>query len=231
MSTTPQDAKKNPQFADHLVEFIQKRRVALIAVVAVLFLGLAITGGVYYFMDSSAKKAISTVEALASQYDEIRAITDDAIKAEKNGTLLESLKKASQGKGFASARAFSLIAKIHADKKDWAEAEKNWIDASKSDPKSYLAPVSLYNAAAAAEEQGNNKKAVELYAQCAEEYKESFPLAPRALFAVGRINEGLKDFASANTAYKKIIDQWPNDSWTKLAHSRILSIAAVNGAK
>ncbi|MFA6507890.1 MAG: tetratricopeptide repeat protein, partial [Treponemataceae bacterium] len=158
-------------------------------------------------------------------------VTDDAKKNENVTALIADLKKVSIKKGYAAARALSITASVYADKKEWAEAEKNWLEAAQVDPKSYLAPIALYNAAAAAEERGDNKKALELYNRCAGEFKDSFPLAPRALFATGRINEDLKDFTTANAAYKKIIEQWPNDSWTKLAHSRIISIAAKKGAK
>ncbi|MFA6508683.1 MAG: hypothetical protein WCT14_21465, partial [Treponemataceae bacterium] len=73
MSNTPQEVKNAPKFADRLVVFIQKRRTVLITIVAVVFIGIAVTGGVYLFIESSAKKASSVVESLASRYDEIRA--------------------------------------------------------------------------------------------------------------------------------------------------------------
>ena len=231
MSNAPQEPKKSVKLADRLIAFIQKRRIVLMTSVIVIFAGIAITGGIYFFIETSEKSAASSIEAFAARYDELRATTDDSKKEEKITALIADLKKVATAKGYSSARAFAIIASIHADKKDWAEAERNWLDSVNAAPKSYLAPISLYNAAAADEEKGDSKKAVELYTKCANDYKDSFPLAPRALFAVGRINEDQKDYTAANATYKKIIEQWPNDNWTKLAHGRILSIAAREGAK
>jgi tetratricopeptide (TPR) repeat protein len=230
MANTPQPTT-SVKFSARLSSFIQRSRIVLITILIVVLVGIAGTGAVYAFIQSSQKKASANVEALADRYDALRAAKDDAKSDEKIAALISDLKAAGQGSGFNAARASSILAMISADKKDWADAEKHWLAAAAAASQSYLAPVSIYNAAAAAEEQGDNKKALELYVRCVDQYKDSFPLAPRALFAAGRINEALKDYAAANSAYKKIVEQWPNDGWTKLAHSRILSIAAIEGSK
>lgn len=230
MANAPQTTEGS-KFSERLGMFIQKNRTVLLTIIIVVFVGIAGIGTVYAVVQSSEKKAAAAVEALSDRYEELRVVQDDPKNEEKIASLLVDLKKAGEGKDFTAARALSIAATVYADKKEWAEAEKHWISAAAASPKSYLAPISLYNAAAAAEERGDGKKALELYAQCVDAYKDGFPLAPRALFATGRIHEELKDFAAANSAYKKIIDQWPNDGWTKLAHSRILSIAATEGVK
>jgi tetratricopeptide (TPR) repeat protein len=218
------------KFTERLGTFIQKNRTVLLTIVVVVFVGIAGTGTVYAILQSSGKKAAAKVEALADSYEEIRVLQGDAKKTERTDALLADLKKAGEGRGFTAARALSVAAAIQADKKDWTEAEKLWVSAAEAAPTSYLAPASLYNAAAAAEERGDGKRALELYCKCVDAYSETFPLAPRALFAVGRIQEGTKDYAAATAAYNKIIERWPNDGWTKLARSRILTIAATGNA-
>ncbi len=218
-------------WSDRLVQFIQKNRIILLAVIVAGVAGVALTGAVFAFLESSQKKSIAAAEGLIARYDELRAQTDDDAKTKKIDALIADALEAGKGKGFAASRSLALAGALYADKKEWSEAQKNWLAAADNAPTSYLAPIALYNAASAAEEFGDGKKALELYSRCADQYKDSFPLAARALFAVGRIDEDMKDFAAANAAYKKIIEQWPDDSWTKLAHSRILSIAAKEGAK
>jgi len=218
------------KFSERLVVFIQKNRIAIVSGSVAVFLAIAVVGGVYAFMEGAEKKAASVVEALSGRYEELRALGDEPARAEKGAALLADLLKAGKGKGFSGARALFIAGSYHADGKDWADAEKYWLEAAASAPKAYLAPIAIYNAASAAEERGDGKKALELYARCAAEYEESFPLVSRALFAVGRINEDMKDYGAANAAYRKIVDRSGGDGWTKLAHSRILSIAAKEGA-
>jgi len=138
--------------------------------------------------------------------------------------LLEELKSASNGKGIPPARALSIAATIHADLKEWTEAEKAWTASVEAAPTSYLAPVSLYNAATIAEDRGDLKSALALYTRCIEEYSNDYPLTARAYFSIGRISEQENDIQGATVAYKKIVESWPNEGWTKLANSRILSI-------
>jgi TolA-binding protein len=230
MANAPQSAE-GVKFSERLGIFIQKNKTVLLTVIVASFVAIIGTGVALSVVQASGKKAASMVEALAEQYEELRAEADAGKNEEKIASLLENLKKAGAMKGYTAARALSIAASVYADKKDWSEAEKNWLSAAAAAPESNLAPVSIYNAAAAAEERGDNKTALELYARCADQYKETFPLAPRALFAIGRINEEMKDFTAADAAYKKIVDQWPNDGWTKLAQSRILKIAAAEGTK
>ena len=219
------------KFSERLGLFIQKNKTALLAIVITMVTVIVGTGVVYSVVQASGKKAAAKVESLADSYEEIRVVQDDAKKTETIKVLLADLGKAGEGRGFTAARALSVAATIHADKMEWSEAEKLWLAAAGAAPTSYLAPVAVYNAATAAEERGDGKRALELYNQCVDKYADMFPLASRALFAAGRIHEEFKDFAAAEAAYKKIIERWPNDGWTKLAHSRILSIAAAESAK
>ncbi|MDR0877721.1 MAG: tetratricopeptide repeat protein, partial [Treponema sp.] len=124
--------------------------------------------------------------------------------------------------GYSSGRAWSIIAGIYADKKDWAEAETAWTNAAVASAKTYLAPVSFFNAAAAAEEQGKTPEAIELYTKSLAQ-NTGFPAAARAQFSVGRLEESQNNPEAALTAYQAVVSGWPNDGvWTNLAHSRII---------
>jgi len=210
-----------------LGNFIQQRRKALLiatgaAVAAVIAVASAVS-----FVDASRMKAVAKVEALVEKYDAIRVETDEAKRDTQSADLIAELESLAKGmKGYASARALNTVAGIRADRKEWAEAEKAWVSVADATPDSYLAPVALYNAAASAEERGDIARAIELYTRCADTYAASFPLAPRAYLAIGRLNEERKDTAAAVAAYRKIVEKWPSDNWTKLANSRILSLAS-----
>jgi len=216
--------KEKTKVSDLLVDFIQKRKLILLGVLIAFFVILAVVGLVLTLRETSQIKAISRVETLSERYDEIRTISDETKKKESIVSLLEELKSASNKKDFPSARALSIIASIHVDLKEWTEAENAWIASAEAAPKSYLAPVALYNAATVAEDRGDPTSALTLYTRCVQEYNNDYPLTARAYFSIGRLSEQANDAKSATDAYKKIVDTWPNEGWTKMANSRILSI-------
>jgi len=214
-------------FSAKVVNFIQRNRVLLLGilggiVVAVIALIVAIT-----VIDATKVQAIEQVESFSERYDKIRFETDEEKKDKEISLLVDELKSfAASHSAYAGARALNILAGIYADKKDWSEAEKAWAQVADKLPKSYLAPVALYNAATAAEERGDFVKAIELYTKAVDTYGDEFPLAPRAYFAIGRLQETQKNSAGALSAYQKIVEKWPTDNWTKLAQSRILFITA-----
>lgn len=221
------DKNESLTFSERLVGFIQKNRIGLLVGIVVFFVGIIAFGVTVAILDSAKEKAIATVEDLAEGYDAVRIETDEAKKNAATTDLLEKLKAfAKANGGFAAARAYSVIAGIRADRKEWSEATAAWLSAAEALPNSYLAPVSIYNAATAAEELGDGSRALELYAKCASTYEKTFSQAPRAYLAIGRLNEERKDFEAATAAYKKIVETWPNDSWAKIAHTRLLAVSA-----
>jgi len=211
-------------------EFIQKNRkiflIALIAAIAILA-GLIVINAV---RDKILTNALSKVDGFSRRYDELKSIigSDDPenlLKQAEVFILLDEL-SAFEGKnsGFAAARAYSLSGSIFADQKNWAQAEDAWVKGAEAAAKSYLAPVSLFNAAVAAEEQGDTDSAIGLYAR-ALGYGNSFPSAARAQFSIGRLEEARNNIDAALEAYRSLLSKWPDDQiWPNLAQSRILVI-------
>ncbi|OHE61893.1 MAG: hypothetical protein A2Z99_04130 [Treponema sp. GWB1_62_6] len=222
------EAKSRVKISVLIGDLIQRnRKVLVIVVVAVIVVFTAIAGGVMV-MDTLDEKAIVKAEGFAESYDVIRNEADETKKASGSVDLIASLNAFSaSARGYAKARSFAVLATVHSDRKEWKEAEAAWLASSAALPKSYLAPVGVYNAAACAEEAGETDNALALYQRCADEYGKEFALAGRALFAVGRINEQSNNQAAAIAAYQKIIDTWANDeNWTKLANSRIIFLSS-----
>lgn len=231
MSINENKAAAKDKLTDRLGDAIQKNRKILLGSLVTAVAVLAIIGAVVAYVDYSTKKAIALVEGLNVDYSELGAIADESARDAKVAELTEKvLAAAGSGMGgYAKARAFALLGTIYADKGNWAESEKAWLSCVDNAKKGYLAPVGLYNAAVAAEERGDGEKAIELYGKCAEGFKDNFPMASRAYFAVGRLSEAKKDFEAAKKAYKTIVDTWPSDGWSKLANSRMIAINAAEG--
>jgi tetratricopeptide (TPR) repeat protein len=221
-----EEKKEKRSFSDALANFIQNNRRGLVITmitVAVLVIG-CIAG--FTIRDVLRGKAITAVEDLQRRYDVLVIDINEPSKAEDVRALLDELNAfAEKHSGYAGARAYSLAASIYAEQKDWAQAEKAWTGSAKSAGKSYLAPVSLFNAAVAAEEQGNLAQAISLYADSIA-HASDFPGGARAQFAVGRLYESQGDTQAALEAYRAIPEKWENEStWINLAQDRIIVLS------
>jgi tetratricopeptide (TPR) repeat protein len=207
-------------------EFVRKYRKPIVISLGVLVLLLAGTVASLSLVDVFRKKAISAAEEFNRRYEALRfSLTDESKASEVEALLAELNVFAPKTSGYAGGRAWSIIAGIHSDKKEWAEAETAWSSAAKTASKTYLAPIAYFNAAVAAEEQGKNGEAIELYTQ-AITHPAAFPAAARAQFSIGRLKEP-EDEAAALEAYRAVISDWPSDTvWTSLAHSRIIALEA-----
>jgi len=233
MATT-QDVQKKEEVISinqKIADFIQKNRrilfIGLIALIVVLagFITIVIV------REKALERALSQVDEFNSRYEKVRIDPDSddlyaVSKMMEISALLEELKVFSaRNSGFAAARAYNLTANIHWDQENWAEAEKAWLDAGNAAAKSYLAPVSYYNAAIAAEERGDVDTAITHYSR-ALEYGNTFPSAVRAQFSVGRLEESRDRKEAAIEAYRNVVNNWPNDPlWPNLAQSRILALS------
>ena len=210
---------------DKINEFIQRNR-KVIFVIASLLIVLFVGSLVFLSVkDNINKKASVRLEELTLKYEELKnRINEEDSKEEADAFLDELETFAAKTKGFSGSKAWSIIADIHAGRKDWAPAEEAYASSGRAGEKTYLGPLSYFNAAAAAEEQGKFDRAIELLNLCLA-LKIEFPAAPRAQFAVGRLNEKLEKFPEALEAYRAVISDWPNQTvWQQLAQSRILAI-------
>jgi tetratricopeptide (TPR) repeat protein len=184
-------------------------------------------------MENVQARSLSQAEDFKRRYEALRVYInsedpDAALRLEEIAALEEELAAfEGKGSGYAQAMAYGISAGIQGDRKNWEEAEKLWVSAAAAAGKSsYLSPTSLCNAAAAAENQGNNERAIELYTQALES-GDGFPVAPRAQFALGRMHEVQGSEDAALESYRTLVANWPEDEvWAKLAQSRILALTS-----
>ena len=206
--------------SDKIAGFIQKNRKLLLALLVLLAAG--IIGSISFFLIRGAleKKAIAAVEALELKKNEMGTINT---KSEEVTELLNKINAlASSSFGYAAVRAYSMAADIHFSLSEWEKAEENWVQAANKMPKMYLAPLSLFNAAVAAEEQGKLDAAIDYYNRSLE-FSGVFPADARARFNIGRIMEVQRNKTGAAEAYRSLIEKNPDSNWAKLAQSRIIT--------
>jgi tetratricopeptide (TPR) repeat protein len=217
MSSKAEEVNINEKIAS----FVQKHRRAILVSIGVIVFAVLGFIAALGIIEALRNREISAVEELNTRYEAIRFSINEESSAEKVQSLMEDLSAfAGKNSGYSGGRAFSLIAAVHADKKEWALAEEAWNKAAKAAAKTYLEPVSLFNAGRAAEEQGNIDKAIEYFTGCAD---ISFPAAARALFTVGRLEEERNNTGAAVETYRLVISRFPDDNvWSNLAQSRII---------
>ena len=219
---------ENLSLNQQLSDFLQKNRkpffIGIIAI-AVILAGIIIMSSVN---EKILSNALSKVDAFNRKYEELKpyigSSDPDAVAKQIDVIILmeEVSKFAEKQSGYAAARAYSISAVIYHDQKNWSLAEEAWAKAAKEAGKTYLAPVSLYNAAVAAEEQGNIESSIDYYKK-AMEYGNIFPQAARAQFSVGRLEESRNNKDEAIAAYRSLLSKWPDDPvWPNLAHNRLL---------
>ena len=231
---------------DKINDFIQRNRKAIFVIsglVVILFIG-----AVVYFAvnDSVSKNAAAKLEDLITKYDELKAHTHDdghnhdghdhdideydhdLDEHDHDGEIdafLDEIKVfAAKTRGISGSKAWAIVGEIYVEKKDWALAEEAFIASARAGGKTYLGPLSYFNAAAAAEELGNYESAINLL-QKSLSLKMEFPSAPRAQFAIGRLNEKLGNTPDAIAAYREVLEKWSQlPAWQQLAQSRITAL-------
>jgi len=208
---------------DKIVQFIQKYRTVLFIFVALLAAG--VLGSVVFFSvrDQMQKKAIAVLEEYEKRIAELGDISD-AAPLEVEALLGELNAFAPSTFGYAAAKGYALSADIYAARGEWTQAEEAWLHSAEKGAKTYLAPISLFNAAAAAEEQNKLEEALDYYSRSLA-FPGIFAAANRARFNIGRIHEARQDKEAAKEAYRALIEESSDDSgWAKLAQSRLISL-------
>ena len=214
-----------------LNDFLQKHRNKL-------FFGLigiiVILAGIIIFSmvrDKLLSDALVKVDGFNRKYEALKIFIggDDEEALAKQGEVTALLDDISsftdKNRGFPAAKAYAISAEINWERKNWAEAEKAWTASAEAAAKTYLAPASMFNAAAAAEEQGNVQAAVDLYTKVID-YEGDFPVTARAQFSIGRLEESRNNRVAALEAYRNLVSKWPSDPvWANLAQSRIVVLS------
>jgi len=214
-----------------LNDFVQKNRNGIFFTMGAIIFLLVVVIVFLAAQDYFLKKAISEVEELSRRFLELNLdgeYTDDSAEnggnsesGEVDALLEELIAFAKKKNGYPSGRAWSLAGHIYAKRKDWPEAQEAYTNSANKAVKTFLAPASFFNAAAAAEEQGSWEEAIKLYESSVSQRAE-FAAAPRAQFAVGRLNEKTGNIPAAIAAYRVILSRWPSITvWANLAQSRL----------
>lgn len=211
--------------AEKLIEFIQKNRRLLFAGFIVIVVGLVgsligitvrerVTINAFVQLDAIEQRFIALQGYIAAPADgenaEVAALLDD----------LDTF--AARNSRFQAARAHGLRAVIFQEQERWLDAQQAWLAAANAAPRTYFAPIALWNAAAAAEDYGDMEAAIALYARIVQEHEAAFYIAARAQFSIGRLEEARGAPEAAIAAYQSLLARWPHDTHADFAQTRLI---------
>jgi tetratricopeptide (TPR) repeat protein len=222
--TEKQGEYENTTFSDKLADFLQNNRRRII-ILGSLIIGVFIAAvAVYMIQERITAADIRVVEDFYNEYLELGFAYSGADE-EKSSEYVRGVRDFAEKKsGYPAVRAWMLLAQVHQVREEWPLAEEAWSRAAALRSPSYLTPVCLFNAAAAAEEQGNLVRAIELLKKIDGEHRNDFPGIARNSFSLGRLYEKQEDTQAALEAYRQVVENWPASPWANLANSRIIAL-------
>jgi tetratricopeptide (TPR) repeat protein len=220
----PKDAVR---FSEQVSDFMRKNRKLLAVLGIGLVVAVAAIGIVSYVQQDRLVRSTVALENLEVDFDAWASAEGEA-KTRLGQTVIDNATKLRSAfpRSYAALRSGMIEAGIHIERGDFAGAEAAFSAVATANPKSHLAATALGNAAAMAEERGDNEKALEYLLKLVDSYPAS-PGLGRALFSVGRLYEDNRQFDKAVVYYLRLSAMASETDWTKLAQSRIIHLKSL----
>lgn len=193
--------------------FFEKNKLILIVICAVIVVGILAAIIAVNAVNSAKDKAQLKIAKLEQQYAEVLASD-----AQDWTALTADLQAMVKGSSYASVKSQYLLGLVYYQQQNYTEASDAFMKAYDLNKSIYLAPLSLANAAACAEEGGDSAKALELYNQIYNDYPES-GTAAKALFNVARMYYQQGNTQLAQATFAQVADYYPNSEYGKLAQN------------
>ena len=218
-----EESQRRPM--DVLIAFLTRHRTTIMITVGVIVVAVVALIIVLSVQNTRTERSLAAVDELREDFDDWLA-NDPGAQAEGYDLLAENAAAIidSYPDTYAAARARLIEAKALVELERWEEAAPIFLEVADGMSETYLAPVSLMDAAIALEHAGESDGALEIHRRIADEYGDDTAEVPRALFSIGRLNEQANRVADAADAYRQLIDDYPASSWTNLARNRIITL-------
>lgn len=214
--------------AEKLSDFITKNKKVFVGIVVILCLAL-VGVGIYTLVSSSyAKNSSRAMEEVKTKIVAWNNETDETKKAEMEGEIIPALENIATKwpRSFAAQQALYGIASLYGVKKDWIQAESFALQSADRKAGTYVVPMALEIAAAAAEEQGKTEEAIGYYQRIVEKHKDANPNIAHTYFSLGRLKESSADYSGALEYYNTLLADFSGTDWALLAKNRVVYLKA-----
>lgn len=220
--------------SEKLNAFFSRHRIALIVFAVVLIVGIIASVAIAQVLNARAERSAQAAEEIERLWEEWTALqplpteeTPEELGEDARAIETELREKIAEttetfGNAYGAIRAQLVLGLLEWDLDNTEEARAIFESVATSEEGTYLEPIALANAAAAAEESGDTEGAISLYEKIVA--LDDVPNLERshALFSLGRLSEAGESYEQALTYYNQLIDEHETGNWTNLGRNRII---------
>jgi tetratricopeptide (TPR) repeat protein len=171
-------------------------------------------------ISASAARDLERLETSLEAWSSTSGPEADA-KAEELLSDLDGVASKYRGR-YAGQKALVLAGRVYGSRKDWASAEKKFLEAADLKKDSILSSFALQEAARSAEERQDLETAIKLWNRVVESSSGLTVGLPTRILSWVTLYEESKQYSEASARYEKLIASYPDNDWTKLARDRII---------
>ncbi len=203
--------------------FFGRNKTTLVVGAIIVVVGLATLGIVLSVSQNNLQEQFNEIDQLEASYVELQAMgSDNEAYQETYDELVASLTDlAGKGSKYPSQKAEYLLGMIAFQDEAYQKAIDSFLSVYSNADGSYLGSLALANAAAAAEELGNDSLALEYYTKIIDEFGFTAAESPKALFGQARLQEKSGNTELAKATFQQLADQFPTSEFAKLAINRV----------
>ena len=199
----------------------------LIAIIVAVIIVVCIGIGIGSLVSSNSKEEIANaVDFLEEDYNDLLLMDDTSEEyvTACNEFVVEGERILSQVRSgdYASLKTRYLLGQYHFLNEEWAEALECFDTVANEGDGTYFGSLALANAAASAENAGDQDAALAYYNRIWDEYSTDAPESPKALFNAARIYESQGDNELAVATYSQLADEFVGSEYAQLAEARLI---------
>lgn len=203
-------------------KFLEKNRKALWSILGIIVVAIIAYVVVDVCSTKAASKGLEAIDAISYTLTKDSNKLEEAEVEARRTAALNDLAAYTKKGGVVGVRANMLCADLEYQTKNYQAALDYWKATADKGKKSYTAPIAYFNIASCYEALNDNASAAEYYKKAAD--FDDFVLALHAQFSLGRVLETKGDYAEAAAVYTQMNDSNPDDTWSKLAKTRLIKL-------
>ncbi|MFP4211261.1 MAG: tetratricopeptide repeat protein [Alkalispirochaeta sp.] len=223
-------AGHSPSTAEKIGTFLSNYRTVLIVVAVVIFVGIFAAIGLSQYLNVRSERSAAVAEEIQDLWNEWSATVSDGDSTEDEAspaddTALRDAIAAAREEfpgQYAELRALYILGQLEWELENYDAAGEAFLELAETFDDTYITPVALANAAAAAEETGEIDRARELFGRIVSLENVANLERSHALFNLGRLAEVQEEYDLALDYYNQLLDEHGDSNWTNLGRNRII---------
>ena len=203
------------------------RNYRLLIIVLVIVVLVVAALGIWSFVSGNDREEVATaVYDLEQHYNDLLLIDETSADFETAGSQLvsdaQAILAAVDGNEYAGLKTNYILGEYYFLTGDYTSALSCFETVAADGSGTYFGSLALANAAASAENAGDQDSALAYYNRIWDEYGTEAPESPKALFNAARIYEAQGDTELASATYAQLADEFTSSEYAQLANARLI---------